>query len=160
MGDLKNQISTSFKLSGLTVRLEASKYLVGLLTPVSTEDRQSWIDKIIDKVQSGNLKSNVIDKDILSEAVKECTNQESGNTNVERLTVINAFEIPRLTFHPERKKYLPDTMSNRSAPKLLANADSKSLLYLDRYKRQICKFSHIYNQHFRYKLLHQRTASS
>ena len=79
MGDLKNQISTSFKLSGLTVRLEASKYLVGLLTPVSSEDRQSWIDKIIDKVQAGNLKSNVIDKDILSEAVKECPNQEAGS---------------------------------------------------------------------------------
>ena len=134
MGDLKNQISTSFKLSGLTVRLEACKYLVGLLTPVDSEDRQAWIDKIIDKVQSGNLQSNVIDKEILTEAVKECTNQESGNTNVESLSVINAFETPRLTFNPERKKYLPDKMSNRSEPKLLANADSKSLLYLDRYE--------------------------
>ena len=132
MGDLKSQISTSFKLSGLTVRLEACKYLVGLLTPVSLEDRQAWIDKIIDKVQRGNLKSNIIDKEILSEAVKECTNQESGNTNVESLSVINSFEIPRLTFNPERKKYLPDKISNRTEPKLLANADSKSLLYLDR----------------------------
>ena len=106
MGDLKNQISTSFKLSGLTVRLEACKYLVGLLTPVGEDERQSWIDKIIDKVQSGNLKSNVIDKDILSAAVKECTNQEAGNTNLEILSVFDAFEVPRLTFNQERKKFI------------------------------------------------------
>ena len=134
MGDLKNQITTSFKLSGLTVRLEACKYLVGLLTPVDTGDRQSWIDKIIDKVQAGNLKSNVIDKDILSQAVKECTNQEAGNTNVEMLNVVSAFEVPRLTFNQERKKYLPDSFSSRSEPKLLADAESKSLLFLDRYE--------------------------
>ena len=137
MGDLKNQISTSFKLSGLTVRLEACKYLVGLLTPVGEDERQSWIDKIIDKVQSGNLKSNVIDKDILSAAVKECTNQEAGNTNVEILSVFDAFEVPRLTFNQERKKYLPDNFSNRNEPRLMADAENKSLLFIDRYKISI-----------------------
>ena len=133
MGDLKSQISSSFKLSGLTVRLEACKYLVGLLTPVSLEERQAWIDKIIDKVQGGNLKSNVIDKETLSEAVKECTNQETGNTNVEMLNVISAYEVPRLSFNVERKKYLPDSFANRPEPKLLADAESKSLLFLDRW---------------------------
>ena len=132
MGDLKNQITTSFKLSGLTVRLEAAKYLVGLLTPVGDSERQSWIDKIIDKVQSGNLKSNVIDKHILTEAVRECTNQEAGTTNIEMLNVISAFEVPRLTFNPERKKFLPDTFASRPDPKLLADAENKSLLFLDR----------------------------
>ena len=78
MGDLKSQISSSFKLSGLTVRLEACKYLVSLLQPVDPDDRQSWIDKIIDKVQTGNLKTNVIDKETVCEAVKECTDHESG----------------------------------------------------------------------------------
>ena len=37
--DLKSQIQTTFKLSGLTVRIEASKYLAGLLAPVPDEDR-------------------------------------------------------------------------------------------------------------------------
>ena len=132
MGDLKNQISTSFKLSGFSVRLEACKYLVGLLTPVSGEERQPWIDKIIDKVTAANLHTNVVDKETLAEAVKECTNQEAGNTNLEILNVINAFDVPRLTFNQERKKYLSDSFSNRPEPKLLADAETKSLLYLDR----------------------------
>ena len=132
MSDLKSQITTSFKLSGLTVRLEANKYLVGLLTPVSQEDRQDWIDRIIDKVSSINLKSNVIDKDILSSAVRECTNQDEGNNDVKSLNTINAFDAPRLSFNPERKKYLADSFCKRPEPLLLATADCKSRLFLDR----------------------------
>jgi len=141
MADLKSQIQTSFKLSGLTVRLEACKYLTGLLTPVQADDRQNWIDKIVDKVQTQNLKSNVIDKDILSTAVKECTNQESGNSSVETINIISAFETPRLTFSVERKKYLADSFSGRAGPELLSPADSKGRVYQDRFS-----------------MLHQRTA--
>ena len=133
MSDLKSQITTSFKLSGLTVRLEAAKYLVGLLTPVSSEERQDWIDKIIDRVGSSNLKSNVIDKDILSSAVRECTNKEAGHSDVNILNTINVFDAPRLCFNPERKKYLADSFSARPEPLLLATADCKSRLFLDRF---------------------------
>ena len=65
--------------------------------------------------------------------MKECTNQESGHTNVEMLNVISAYDVPRLTFNVERKKYLPDSFANRPEPKLLADAESKSLLFLDRW---------------------------
>jgi len=141
MADLKSQIQTTFKLSGLSVRLEACKYLIGLLTPVEVEERQGWIDKILEQVQSQNLKSNVIDKDLLSAAVKECTNQESGNSSVETINIISAFETPRLTFSQERKKYLADSFSGRGEPELLSAADSKGRIYQDRFS-----------------MLHQRTA--
>jgi len=141
MADLKSQIQTSFKLSGLSVRLEACKYLTSLLTPVDTEERQGWIDKIVDQVQTQNLKSNVIDKDILSIAVKECTNQESGNSNIQSINIINTFEVPRLTYSAERKKYLSDSFSGREDPMLLCPADSKGRIYQDRFS-----------------MLHQRTA--
>jgi len=141
MADLKSQIQTSFKLSGLTVRLEACKYLTGLLNPVQMEERQTWIDKILDQVQKQNLKSNMIDKDTLSIAVKECTNQESGKSSVQAIHVINAFDIPRLTYSVERKKYLADSFSGRGAPELLSPADSKGMIFLDRFT-----------------MLHQRTA--
>ena len=42
--DLKSQIQSTFKLSGLTVRIEASKYLAGLLGPVPDEDRYQHED--------------------------------------------------------------------------------------------------------------------
>jgi len=141
MSDLKTKIQTSFQFSGLTVRLEACKYLIGLLTPVQEEERQGWIDKIIDQVQTQNLKSNVIDKEILAEAVKECSNQASGNSNVQTINIISAFETPRLTFSIERKKYLADSYSGRAGPELLSPADSKGRIYQDRFS-----------------MLHQRTA--
>ena len=132
MGDLKSQITTSFKLSGFSVRLEASKYLVGLLTPIKEGERQGWIDKIIDIVSNTNLMSNVIDKDILSSAVTQCTNKESGRSEVNILNTINTFDAPRLSFNPERKKYLADSYNKRPEPLLLATADCKSRVYLDR----------------------------
>ena len=135
--DLKSQIQSTFKLSGLTVRIEASKYLAGLLAPVPDDDRyanvvmsftnirpgiinwklshlyqtlrQAWVDKILDQVQSQNLKSSIIEKETLVSAVKECTSKEKGTVStVDPLTVIDAFETPRLTFSVERKKYLSD----------------------------------------------------
>ena len=67
------------------------------------------MDKILDQVQSQNLKSSIIEKDVLVSAVKECTSKEKGTVStVDPLTVINAFETPRLTFSVERKKYLSD----------------------------------------------------
>ena len=67
------------------------------------------MDKILDQVQSQNLKSSIIEKDVLVIAVKECTSKEKGTVStVDPLTVINAFETPRLTFSVERKKYLSD----------------------------------------------------
>ena len=71
--------------------------------------RQAWVDKILDQVQSQNLKSSIIEKETLVSAVKECTSKEKGTvSNVDPLTVIDAFETPRLTFSVERKKYLSD----------------------------------------------------
>ena len=67
------------------------------------------LDKILDQVQSQNLKSSIIEKETLVSAVKECTSKEKGTVStVDPLTVIDAFETPRLTFSVERKKYLSD----------------------------------------------------
>ena len=62
MAELKHQIQTSFKLSGLTVRLEGCRYLAGLLGPVQQEDRQAWIDKILEHLLATNLTTDVVDK--------------------------------------------------------------------------------------------------
>ena len=83
-----------------TVRTNIYTYLM---------DRQAWVDKILDQVQSQNLKSAIIEKEALVSAVKECTSKEKGTVSaVDPLTVIDAFESPRLTFSVERKKYLSD----------------------------------------------------
>lgn len=135
MDNPKQQIQTSFKLNGLQLRLEAVKYLVTLLQPIATssEEREPWIDKIIDHILKLQLKSSVIDKDILLQAVRACDTEESGNENLNTINIISAFETPRLTYSTERKKYLTDKLSGRREPELLASADSKPGVYMDRY---------------------------
>ena len=139
---MKAQIQSSFKLSGLTVRVEAAKYLCSLLGPVPQEERQAWVDRILDQVQTQNLKTSVIEKDVLAVAVRECTNKETGKASkVDPITVISAFHTPRLTYSIERKKYLADDISGRPPAQLLAPAESKAIIFSDRFA-----------------MLHQRTA--
>jgi hypothetical protein len=45
MQALKQQIQSSFKLNGLQLRLEATKYLADLLIEVAEEEREDWIEK-------------------------------------------------------------------------------------------------------------------
>jgi len=140
--DLKQQVQTSFKLWGLSVRLDACKYLVGLLEPVDPEQRQGWVERILTQLQEGaTLQSTLVDKDTLARAVRDCSNQESGVSTLQALEVISAFDVPRLSYSVERKKYLEDSVQGRDPPSLLAHPDSKSGLFLDRFS-----------------LLHQRTA--
>jgi hypothetical protein len=44
----------------------------------------------------------------------------------------SAFETPRLTYCPERKKYLPDSLLGRPLPNLLSTAAMKNSIYMDR----------------------------
>ncbi len=44
----------------------------------------------------------------------------------------SAFETPRLTYCPERKKYLPDSLLGRPPPNLLSTAAMKNSIYMDR----------------------------
>ena len=59
--DLKSQIQSTFKLSGLTVRIEASKYLAGLLAPVPDDDR--YINIVMSFV---NIRHDIIQGDIFN----------------------------------------------------------------------------------------------
>ena len=53
--DLKSQIQSTFKLSGLTVRIEASKYLAGLLAPVPDDDRYANIVMFFINIRHGMI---------------------------------------------------------------------------------------------------------
>jgi DNA polymerase epsilon subunit 2 len=133
--EAKQQIQTCFKMNGLQLRLEACKYLVSVLQPIATshQEREQWIDKIIEHIQKQQLKSSVIDKSILVTAIKSCSAEDAGNENINTVNVINSFSTPRLTYCVERKKYLTDAQSGRDPPQLLSSPGSKTTIYLDRY---------------------------
>jgi hypothetical protein len=45
MQALKQEIQSTFKLNGLQLRLEATKYLADLLIDVAKEEWDDWIEK-------------------------------------------------------------------------------------------------------------------
>jgi len=130
---LKNRVQSVFKLNGLQLRQEAAKYLADLLKPVEEQNRDQWIEKILSQVEKQELKTAVIDLAILEQAVSECTADDNSEENSDLLNIISCFEVPRVTFAPDRKKYLKDDLLGRPPPRLLAPGGSKSTVYLDRF---------------------------
>ncbi|XP_032795121.1 LOW QUALITY PROTEIN: DNA polymerase epsilon subunit 2 [Daphnia magna] len=136
----KNDIVTTFKLNGLTVRSEATKYILGLLTPLHKDERSQWLEKLVDVIQKqGLLDSTTVEKSHIEKAAKECCQNELDEAT-SLLNVISAFDIPKFVYNTERKKYLP---YESSAGFLNLFGDPKDKAEMFRH---------------RYALLHQRTS--
>lgn len=136
--NLKNEIITTFKLNGLTVRSEATKYCLELLNPLEDSERSSWLEKLVETVQKQGLDSTTIDKSHIERAAKECCQNECDEDTADFLNVISAFDFPKFVYHSERKKYL---LSENLFPNLFGESKDKAEM-----------FRH------RYALLHQRTS--
>lgn len=134
---LRRQITTNFKLQGLTLKSEAASYLVEVLAPYADDTEfNKIIDHIIDAVQKQPLKSPLVAREIVEIAVEEC-NQASDVDSEKAMVVIDAFDVPKFTYNAERKKFLPIP---KESLKLHAGAQAKADIFRERYA-----------------LLHQRT---
>ncbi|XP_053376311.1 DNA polymerase epsilon subunit 2-like [Mercenaria mercenaria] len=129
---LKSTITSSFKMHGLSLRSEASRYLVDVFSQVDEEDCQEWLDKIIEIVQKQPLTSSLIDKQICESAVQEC-NAEQDDESDKIFSVIDAFSVPRFTYQKDRKKFIPNSTLGLPAPCLHGNANDKANLFRERY---------------------------
>lgn len=127
---LRNQIIAAFKMHGLTLRSEANKYLVEVLTSNDDGDRAENIERLIEAIQKQPLESTIIDRGACELAVDEC-NQEQEEETDKVLTVIEAFSIPRFDYDIQRKKFLPAKASHGSI--LHSGASTKSELFRERY---------------------------
>ncbi|XP_046460207.1 DNA polymerase epsilon subunit 2-like [Daphnia pulex] len=135
----KNDIVMTFKLNGLTVRSEATKYIIGLLTPLHKDEQVQWLEKLIDVIQKqGLLNSTTVEKSHVERAAKECCQNEFDETTV-LLNVISAFDVPKFVYNTERKKYL--SFDAPHSINLFGDPRDKSEM-----------FRH------RYAILHQRTS--
>ena len=134
---LRRKITTNFKLQGLTLKSEATSFLVEVLAPYASDTEiNDIIDHIIDAVQKQPLKSSLIGRETVEIAVEEC-NQASDTDSEKALVVIDAFNIPKFTYNADRKKFLPIP---KESLKLHAGAQAKADVFRERYA-----------------LLHQRT---
>ncbi|XP_064621990.1 DNA polymerase epsilon subunit 2-like [Lineus longissimus] len=128
----KSEVLSGFKMHGLTLRSEASKYLVEVFNHVDNSQREDCLDRIIEAVQRQQLKSSMIDKATCEAAVQECNadeDEDSGNT----FSVIDAFEVPRFTYAIDRKKFIPSSSMGMKPPHLHSDAEAKCSLFRERY---------------------------
>ncbi|GFN97139.1 DNA polymerase epsilon subunit [Plakobranchus ocellatus] len=126
-------------MHGLTLRSDASRYLVEVLTPFSQNERGKWLDKIIEVVQKQSLTSAMVGKDECEAAVQECKAEQQEETD-SVFNVIDAFSVPRFTYVKDRKKFIQDKDLEKPKPRLHGVPGDKANMFRERYA-----------------LLHQRT---
>lgn len=95
-----------FKLHGLSLKTDATKFLTEVLTPLTEVELEDWLDKIVEGVQKQPLSSSLIGREAVEQAVQECS-QTSEDDNDKAFTIIDAFSVPKFTFNLDRKKFLP-----------------------------------------------------
>ncbi|XP_036110143.1 DNA polymerase epsilon subunit 2 isoform X3 [Molossus molossus] len=129
---LRSRALSAFKLRGLLLRGEATKYLTEALQSLSEVELEDALEKIIDAVEKQPLSSNMIERSVVEAAVQECS-QSVDETIDHIFNIIGAFDIPRFVYNSERKKFLPLLMTNHPAPNLFGTARDKAELFRERY---------------------------
>lgn len=130
-GRIKIEITSAFKMHGLTLRSEANKYLVEVLMSTENAERADSIERLIETIQKQPLQNSIIDREICELAVDEF-NQEQQEETDKALTIIDAFSVPRFTYDSERKKFFPSKAD--SVQLLFGDAMAKSELFRERYQ--------------------------
>lgn len=127
--NIRSEVISTFKLSGFTIRRDATTYLVENLSSSSVPERKKIIDKIIKHLLRQCLSQPVLEKNHIEVAYKECST--SGLEETETIfNVIDAFSIPKLRYHSERKRFLKD---DKVSNNLFPEPKWKSQYLIDRY---------------------------
>ncbi|XP_013147837.1 PREDICTED: DNA polymerase epsilon subunit 2 [Papilio polytes] len=132
MGDLQQvrvEVNNAFKLSGFTIRREASTFVAEQLVTLTPQERQKMIDKLTAHLLHQCLSQPVLERQHLEVAYKECLSlglEESETV----LNVIDAFDIPKLSYDNERKKFSKDVGSKNN---LYPEPKWKAQMLIDRY---------------------------
>ncbi|CAI8057810.1 DNA polymerase epsilon subunit 2 [Geodia barretti] len=135
MGDsvpaaLRRRVVQSFKLQGLTLQSGATSVLAEVLEPYrDSGDLDEIVERIVEAVQQQPLSSSLIGRETVLAAVEE-VNEASDADKEKALVVIDAFEIPKFTYNPDQKRFLPVPRSSLS---LHSSAGDKAALFRSRY---------------------------
>lgn len=126
----RKQLLSNFRLQGLSLRGDAASLLVEVLGPYSQgDDIEEIIDHIIEAVRRQPLTSPSIGREAVELAIEECNEASDADTEA-AMVVIDAFNTPKLTYNPDRKKFLPH--QGKDLP-LHSRADAKTALFRERY---------------------------
>ncbi|XP_057308623.1 DNA polymerase epsilon subunit 2-like [Hydractinia symbiolongicarpus] len=126
---VRSKVVTAFKINGLSLRSEASKLLVEVLSEVDHNELDGWLERIIDCVQKQPLKTSFVDRDVVEIAINEC-NQEGDEEGDKIFNIVDVFKLPRFIYNSERKKFIPNP--NQKAC-LHGTFDDKINMFVERY---------------------------
>ena len=126
----KSVICSAFKMNGYHLRGEASDHLMQLFASVDEVQREDCIERIIESLEKQDLSSNIIELDVLENAIRSIGSEEN---NEETLVVISAFDVPKFTYSCEKKKFLPTNERSELKMSLFGSANDKAELFRNRY---------------------------
>ena len=82
---VRGKIVSVFKLHGLSLKTDATKFLTEVLSPLTEVELEDWLDKIVEGVQKQPLSSSLIGRETVEQAVQECS-QTSDDDNDKAFT--------------------------------------------------------------------------
>nr|XP_023026424.1 DNA polymerase epsilon subunit 2 [Leptinotarsa decemlineata] len=130
---VQKNLQNALKLSGFNIRREFCCLLVTSFIEggVDLNDGMAFetmIRNLCASLENQCLAEKSIEKEHIERAIEVCLH--SGYDRYESIfNIINAFDFPKLSYNPDRKLYFID----KSRSTLLAKADIKAKLFLDRY---------------------------
>ncbi|XP_022115416.2 DNA polymerase epsilon subunit 2 [Pieris rapae] len=126
--EVRLEINNAFKLSGFTIRREASSFLAEQLSGLSNKERIKVIDKITAHILHQCISQPVLEKEHLEVAYRECSSAGLEETETV-LNVIDAFNVPKISYDNEKKKFSIDISKNN----IYAEPKCKAHFLIDRY---------------------------
>uniref|UniRef100_A0A3B3YGF5 DNA polymerase epsilon subunit n=1 Tax=Poecilia mexicana TaxID=48701 RepID=A0A3B3YGF5_9TELE len=124
---IKTKVSAGFKMRGLILRPEASRYLVEVLESVDSSELDDVVEKVLDAVEKQPCKFSLM----MKMSVLRVSDLAVSSYNV--FNIIGAFDVPRYIYSVERKKFVPISMTSHPAPGLCGLARDKAELFRERY---------------------------
>ncbi|CAG9861657.1 unnamed protein product [Phyllotreta striolata] len=127
------KLQNSFKIGGFIIRRTFCEYILEKFIDegVDVTDKENFdnlVVSICNSLENQCLIERSIEKEHIEEAIQMCFNRGYDNTE-STFSVINAFDFPKLSYNLKRKQYyIVD-----EKPQILANAESKARLFLERY---------------------------
>ncbi|KAL3316647.1 DNA polymerase epsilon subunit 2 [Cichlidogyrus casuarinus] len=136
---LRQKLCKDFKLHGLTLEPQASKYITSIFERIDQSKHDKVIGRLINTLLGLNLESTKVTKEQCEEAVNSCKAERTDELRV--VNLIDSYQTPKFCYDPEIKKFkLLSKDSELNSANLFPNsALPKSFLV-----------------HFRYQIIYQR----
>lgn len=145
---IKQTISTSFKLSGLSLKSDAAAYFAEALSQVPEEQRKPWIDRTLRAIQQQAPTSPLIDRQQLRSVLQTCVQHAQGK--LPSLRVYDAFsDVPRLVYNEAKNRFLHESLLGEERSCLLPQeVSARALMFRHRYQliRQRCMRNELFRE--------------